>query len=95
MKFSTHCIICSKEIELNELNNPIPAICDECRKAISWAKEQMFRNESYDICPCKDCKQLPACKEVGRAYTFNSDCGDFILNEEEKSTSEELGILGE
>ena len=39
-KFATPCLICGKEVVVNAFESS-PKICDECKKAIEWAKEQI------------------------------------------------------
>ena len=38
----TSCIVCEKTIALGVCESPlVPRLCDECRKAVLWAREKM------------------------------------------------------
>ena len=58
-KFATHCLICGKEIMINGFEGG-PKICDECKKAIDWAKGHIAtaRKVEYDPGRLKEITEL-------------------------------------
>lgn len=58
-KFATPCLICGKEVVVNAFES-VPKICDECKKAIEWAKGQVAtaRQVEYDPTRLKEITEV-------------------------------------